>query len=66
LQWRKRFTQPDEEKKQAARVYISPVEGEAEGKIVVNKKAMEDYFPQETKQMVVRQPLEAVDSAWAL
>jgi small subunit ribosomal protein S9 len=48
-------------KEASARVYITPVEGGGEGSIVINKKAMEEYFPQETKQMVVRQPLEAVD-----
>ncbi len=48
-------------KEASARVYISPAEQDTQGAIVVNKKALEEYFPQETKQMVVRQPLEAVE-----
>ena len=48
-------------KEASARVYISPVEGDAEASIVVNKRALEDYFPQVTKQMIVRQPLQAVE-----
>jgi small subunit ribosomal protein S9 len=32
------------------------------GQIVVNKRQFEDYFPNETHRMVIRQPLNLVDS----
>ena len=46
-------------KNSTARVYLKPAE--EEGKIVVNKRAFEDYFPQAVTQMVVRQPLEVAE-----
>ena len=45
----------------SARVYLTPAEGDEPGMIVINQKVMEEYFPQVTKQMIVRQPLEAVE-----
>ena len=32
------------------------------GKILVNKRSLEDYFPLETHQRVVKQPLETTDT----
>jgi small subunit ribosomal protein S9 len=32
------------------------------GSLLVNGKTMEDYFPRETLQIVIRQPLEATES----
>ena len=40
-----------------ARVYATS----GTGKIIINKKAIEDYFGRKTDQMVSRQPLECVD-----
>jgi small subunit ribosomal protein S9 len=40
----------------AARVYIKP----GTGKIVINKRSIEDFFGRETGRMIVRQPLELV------
>ncbi|HQH26921.1 MAG TPA: 30S ribosomal protein S9 [Oligoflexia bacterium] len=45
----------------SARVYLMPVEGEEEGTIIINRRALDDYFPQKTKQMIIRQPLETAD-----
>lgn len=33
------------------------------GQISINEKTVEQYFPRETSQMLVRQPLETVDAA---
>ncbi len=41
-----------------ARVYLK----EGNGKIVVNKKAFENYFPSKILQIIVRQPLEKLDT----
>ena len=49
-------------KTSSARVFLSPVEGDAEGTITVNKKDFTAYFPRETAQMILRQPLEVVDA----
>ena len=46
-------------KSATARVFIRPGTGE----IVVNKRKFEDYFPNETHRMVIRQPLQLTDSA---
>ncbi len=43
-------------KTSVARVILKPGAGE----IIVNKKPIEQYFPRETLQMIVRQPLELV------
>ncbi|MDD2660085.1 MAG: 30S ribosomal protein S9 [Methylococcales bacterium] len=40
-----------------ARVYATS----GTGKIIINKKSIEDYFGRKTDQMVSRQPLECVD-----
>ena len=39
-----------------ARVYMKP----GTGKIVVNKRSLDEFFGRETGRMIVRQPLEAV------
>jgi small subunit ribosomal protein S9 len=44
-------------KKSTARVFLRPGGGD----IRVNGKTLPDYLPRETAQMIVRQPLEAVD-----
>lgn len=44
-------------KSSSARVFLRPGKGE----IIVNKRAVSDYFGRETSCMVIRQPLEAVD-----
>lgn len=41
-------------KEAVARVYLRP----GSGKITVNKRDVEDYFPRESLKMVLRQPLE--------
>ncbi|NOX21096.1 MAG: 30S ribosomal protein S9 [Nitrospirae bacterium] len=43
-------------KTSVARVIMKP----GTGKIIVNKKPMEEYFPRETLQMIIRQPLNLV------
>lgn len=43
-------------KTSVARVILKP----GTGQIEVNKKSVESYFPRETLQMIVRQPLELV------
>jgi len=45
-------------KSSTARVFLRPGKGE----IVINKRALEEYFGRETASMVVRQPLETVDA----
>jgi len=47
-------------KSATVRVYIKPSEGE-EGKIIVNKHDFTTYFPLDTTQMVIRQPLEVTE-----
>ncbi|MAD52628.1 30S ribosomal protein S9 [uncultured Idiomarina sp.] len=44
-------------KNSTARVFLRP----GSGNIQINQRALEDYFGRETAQMVVRQPLEAVE-----
>jgi small subunit ribosomal protein S9 len=44
-------------KSSIARVFLR----KGTGKIVVNHREFDDYFPRETARMVIRQPLEAVD-----
>jgi small subunit ribosomal protein S9 len=43
-------------KTSTARVYMRPGKGE----IIINKRALEDYFGRETSCMIVRQPLDTV------
>ena len=45
-------------KDSVARVYLRP----GDGKIVVNKRTVEEYFGRETLKMILRQPLEITDS----
>lgn len=45
-------------KSAVARVYATL----GTGKIIINKKSVEDYFGRKTDQMVSRQPLEAIDA----
>jgi small subunit ribosomal protein S9 len=45
-------------KSATARVFIRPGTGE----VTVNKRKFEDYFPNETHRMVIRQPLNLTDS----
>ncbi len=42
----------------SARVFLRPGKGE----IVVNNKALDEYFGRKTSRMVVRQPLETADA----
>ena len=44
-------------KSSTARVFLRP----GKGNIIVNQRALADYFGRETSSMVIRQPLEAVD-----
>lgn len=44
-------------KSSSARVFLRP----GNGQIVVNKRAVSDYFGRETSCMIIRQPLETVD-----
>ena len=46
-------------KSSVARVYITP----GTGKVTINKKDMDDYFGLETLKIIVRQPLEATNTA---
>lgn len=45
-------------KSSSARVFLR----KGSGNIVVNNKPLDEYFGRETSRMVVRQPLEAIDS----
>lgn len=49
-------------KEAVARVYLRP----GNGRIIVNKRDVETYFPRETLKMILRQPLEIVEqeSKW--
>jgi small subunit ribosomal protein S9 len=46
-------------KTSTARVFLKP----GSGRITVNKKSLDDYFGRPTSRMIVRQPLQATDSA---
>lgn len=46
-------------KTSTARVYLKP----GSGRILVNRRSLDEYFGRETARMVVRQPLEAADLA---
>lgn len=46
-------------KTSTARVYLRPGAGE----VKVNKKAFEQYFPNETLRMIIRQPLTLTETA---
>lgn len=44
-------------KSSVARVFLRPGKGD----IIINHRAIEDYFPIDTARMLIRRPLEAVD-----
>jgi len=44
-------------KNSIARIYVRP----GTGKIIINKREFEDYFPVEISRMIIRQPLELVN-----
>jgi small subunit ribosomal protein S9 len=46
-------------KTSVARVWIRP----GSGRIVVNRRAFEDYFPRETLRMIIAQPLAVTNTA---
>jgi small subunit ribosomal protein S9 len=46
-------------KTSTARVFMSP----GQGRIVVNKSPLDEYFGRETARMIVRQPLEVVQAS---
>ena len=46
-------------KTSTARVYLRPGAGE----VKINRKAFEQYFPNETLRMIIRQPLQLTDTA---
>jgi small subunit ribosomal protein S9 len=46
-------------KSSTARVYLRPGAGE----VRINKKAFEQYFPNETLRMIIRQPLQLTETA---
>jgi small subunit ribosomal protein S9 len=46
-------------KTSTARVFMSP----GQGRIVVNKSPLDEYFGRETARMIVRQPLEVVEAS---
>ena len=49
-------------RKQAiARVRIRPNEGDGDGTITVNDRPLADYFPSETHQMILTEPLRATE-----
>ena len=45
-------------KSSVARVYMQP----GSGKIFINKQPIDEYFRRQTLELIVRQPLEAVDA----
>ena len=54
-----RFYATGRRKTSVARVWIRP----GAGRIVVNRRAFEDYFPRETLRMIIAQPLEVTATA---
>ncbi len=53
-----RFYGTGRRKSSVARVYLTP----GTGKVVINKRDMDDYFGLETLKVIVRQPLEATST----
>ncbi|MBN2467102.1 MAG: 30S ribosomal protein S9 [Deltaproteobacteria bacterium] len=45
-------------KRSIARVMLK----EGEGKFVINKRSLEEYFPRETARMIIRQPFDFTDT----
>ena len=54
-----RFYGTGRRKTSIARVWIKP----GAGRIVVNRRAFEDYFPRETLRMIIAQPLQVTNTA---
>jgi small subunit ribosomal protein S9 len=54
-----RFYGTGRRKTSVARVWIRP----GAGRIVVNRRAFEDYFPRETLRMIISQPLQVTSTA---
>jgi len=54
-----RFYGTGRRKTSVARVWIKP----GSGRIVVNGRTFEDYFPRETNRMIIVQPLEVTNTA---
>jgi small subunit ribosomal protein S9 len=48
-------------KEAIARVRLRPNEGEGDGTITVNGRALADYFPSKTHQMILTEPLRATE-----
>src|SRR4029453_11922823 len=57
-----RFYATGRRKTSVARVWVRP----GSGRIVVNRRAFEDYFPRETLRMIIAQPLEVTSTAGQL
>jgi len=53
-----RFYATGRRKTSVARVWIRP----GAGRIIVNRRAFEDYFPRETLRMIIAQPLEVTST----
>ncbi len=53
-----RFYGTGRRKTSVARVWVRP----GPGRIVVNRRAFEDYFPRETLRMIIAQPLEITNT----
>jgi small subunit ribosomal protein S9 len=53
-----RFYGTGRRKTSIARVWIRP----GSGRIVVNRRAFEDYFPRETLRMIIAQPLQVTNT----
>ena len=56
---KERFYGTGRRKKSVARVYLMP----GTGKIVINKRDIDEYFGLETLKLIVRQPLAATETA---
>ncbi len=54
-----RFYGTGRRKTSVARVWIRP----GSGRIVVNRRSFEDYFPRETLRMIIAQPLQLTNTA---
>ena len=54
-----RFYGTGRRKTSVARVWIRP----GNGRIVINRRPFEEYFPRETRRMIITQPLEVTNCA---
>ncbi len=52
------YTATGKRKEATAQVRMRP----GTGKIIINKRPLEDYFPRETTRMLIRQPLELTNA----